>query len=210
MPASKSGLGAKNSPRAVPRLRVVRDDLVRRRDRRQRRLAREVLRRQHLQRPDVVENPDAAAVRAEDERVVARMNDEIVDRHGRQVRQRATATSTSGRRRSRSARRARGASTRKCGSRGCSRIRLTPVSGRPAHDRAPRLAVVVAHVDVRLVVVVVVAVERRVDAAGGVARRQHGAARRCIAAGREIFDVTFVHVLPPSRVTCTVPSCAPV
>ena len=87
MPASKLGFGAKNScaPYHACTLCVMIWCAVA--HRRQRAVAREILRRQHLQHAHVVQNPDAAAVRADDERVVARMNHQIVGRHRRKVRE---------------------------------------------------------------------------------------------------------------------------
>ncbi len=60
-------------------------DHRRRLDREQVRRRREDVVRHLLQRVDLVENPDPATVRAEDEVVVPRMDDEVVERHGREI-----------------------------------------------------------------------------------------------------------------------------
>ena len=88
-------------------------------------------------------------------------------------------------------------------------MRLIDVSGSPAASDRHVRAVVVADEHVRLVVVVVVAVERRVDAAG--LDLDGSTALTYVWSGTPgILLVMFVHVLPPSRVSCTWPSSLPV
>ena len=122
-----------------------------------------------LERADVVDDPDAPAVRPDDEVVVARVHEDVVDPHGRQPGHERLPLLAAVQRDVASRTRCRGTA----GSRffGSSRTTFTfPIGRLPRHGR-PRSAVVLREEDVRLVVVGAVPVEHDVARARVEVRR---------------------------------------
>src|SRR5205085_953475 len=124
---------------------------------------------ERLEGTGVVENPDAATIRRRDERVVARVEHHDARRYGRQVCVERLPHSAAIVREAHSApvrHREHAGVARMLGDSTDQRLRQA------GDDLPPCLAVVVAHVDVWMIVVEKVTIERRVDAAGDMLPRQ--------------------------------------
>ena len=160
---------------------------------------------QLLQRRDVVEDVDAAAVRSDDEIVVTRVDEDVIDTDRRQAVHEPLPLLAAVQR---DVERVLGAEVEEVAV-----LRILPdhvdVAFREvARDRRPGLAEILRDEDVRLVIVGAVAVERDVTRArvevGRLDPRDVRFLRHALA-----LSTTFFHVAPPSRLTCRLPSLVP-